>query len=155
MRPATLGLFLFSFLSTGFLAHASSVDSVRAIVTPVQCYGLRNGVIQDTVFGGERPFFLSPRRDKPSPPTSTFDHLRPASTCCMSVMHRAVRNWPVKVKEPAELQVKLLVSETTVVAGESLYLLSRCQCGKRFLHQIEWRPPSLFTRQDTLSKRSL
>lgn len=153
MRPATLGLFLFSFFSTGFFAHASSVDSVRAIVTPVQCYGLRNGVIQvDTVFGGERPFFYS--LDGQTFTTNpTFDHLW-AGEYMLYVRDASggTKNWPVKVKEPAELQVKLLVSETTVVAGEPLYLRAVANVETDFLQQIEWRPPSLFTRQDTLKQ---
>ena len=151
MRIATLGLFLISFFLTGFFAQASEVDSIRAIVTPVQCYGLRNGVIHvDTVFGGERPFFYS--LDGQTFTTNpTFDRLW-AGEYQLYVRDASggTKKWLVAVKEPAELQIKLVVSETTVVAGAPLTLRAVVNVEPEFLQQIEWRPPVLFSTQDTL-----
>lgn len=150
MRIATLGFSLLCFF-TGFLAKASGVDSVRTIVTPVQCYGLRNGKIHvDTVFGGEKPFYYS--LDGQTFTTNpTFDHLWAGEyTLYVRDASDTTRDWPITVKEPTELQVKLQVSKTTVLAGEPLNIRAIANVEPEFLQQIEWRPPGLFERQDTL-----
>lgn len=151
MRIATPGFFLLWFLLTGFYARASDIDSIRAIVTPVQCYGLRNGVIHvDTVFGGERPFFYS--LDGQTFTTNpSFDHLWAGDyTLYVRDASGSTKDWPITIKEPAELQIKLVANETTVVAGEPLNLRAISNVEPDFLQEIEWRPPSLFARQDTL-----
>lgn len=150
MRIATLG-FLLLCIFTGFLAKASEVDSVRTIVTPVQCYGLRNGMIQvDTVFGGEKPFYYS--LDGQTFTTNPiFDHLWAGEyTLYVRDASGGTKDWPITVKEPAELQVKLQVSKTTVLAGERFGIRAITNVEPEFLQQIEWRPPGLFDRQDTL-----
>lgn len=150
MRIATLGFSLL-FIFTGFLAKASEVDSVRTIVTPVQCYGLRNGMIQvDTVFGGEKPFYYS--LDGQTFTTNpTFDHLWAGEyTLYVRDASGGTKDWPITVKEPAELQVKLQVTKTTVLAGERFGIRAITNVEPEFLQQIEWRPPGLFDRQDTL-----
>ncbi len=150
MRLVTLGLFLI-FISTSFRASSSEVDSIRAIVTPVQCFGLRNGVIHvDTVYGGEKPFFYS--LDGQTFTTNpSFERLW-AGEYMLYVRDASggTKSWPYLVKEPAELEVKLVVSATTVVAGESLNIRALASVETEFLQQIEWRPPALFPQQDTL-----
>jgi len=151
MRFRSPGFFLFFFLLTVVFVHAGEIDSIRTKVTPVQCFGMRNGVILvDTVFGGEKPFFYS--LDGQSYTTNPiFDrlwagdyvlHVRDASG--------AAKSWPIKVKEPALLDIKLLVSDLSVVAGESVSIRAMTSVEPAFLHQIEWWPAQLFPRQDTL-----
>jgi hypothetical protein len=150
MRIATLGFSLLCFF-TVFLAKASEVDSVRTIVTPVQCFGLRNGMIQvDTVFGGEKPFYYS--LDGQTFTTNpTFDHLWAGEyTLYVRDASGGTKDWPITVKEPAELQVQLQVSKTTVLAGERFSIRAITNVEPEFLQQIEWRPPGLFDWQDTL-----
>ncbi len=153
MRYALHGLCLFLSLLTNFFAGASTVDSVRTIVTPVQCYGLRNGVIHvDTVYGGEKPFFYS--LDGQTFTTNpTFDHLW-AGEYVLYVRDASggTKNWSYTVQEPVELQVKLLASQPTVIAGEPLSFRALVSLEPEFLQQIEWRPPSLFPKQDTLKQ---
>ncbi len=150
MRLVTFGLFLF-FFSTALLAYSSEVDSVRTIVTPVQCYGLRNGVIHiDTVFGGEGPFFYS--LDGQTFTTNpTFDRLW-AGDYMLFVRDASggTKNWSFTVKEPAELLVKLVVSATSVTVGEPLKIRALASVETDFLQQIEWTPSALFPKQDTI-----
>jgi len=150
MRLATFGL-VFIFISSCFHANSSEVDSIRTIVTPVQCYGLRNGVIHvDTVFGGEKPFFYS--LDGQTFTTNpTFDRLWAGSyTLYVRDASGGTKNWPILIKEPPELQVKLVVSAMSVIAGEPLSIRALASVETEFLQQIEWRPPTLFPKQDTL-----
>lgn len=150
MRFATPGLFLI-FLFTDFFAHSSEVDSIRAIVTPVQCYGLRNGAIKvDTVFGGESPYFYS--LDGQTFTTNpSFDHLWAGEyNVYVRDASGGTKSWLILVKEPAELLVELQASESAVVAGEPINIRAIPTVEPEFLENIEWRPPFLFTRQDTL-----
>ncbi|MBC7773810.1 MAG: gliding motility-associated C-terminal domain-containing protein [Phycisphaerae bacterium] len=150
MRLVKLGSLLV-FFSTCFLVHSSEVDSVRAVVTPVQCYGLRNGVIHvDTVFGGERPFYYS--LDGQTFTTNpTFDRLWAGDyTLYVRDGTGYTKNWPITIKEPAELLVKLIVGATKIEAGEPLNIRALASVETDLLQQIEWRPPVLFPRQDTL-----
>ena len=151
MRFLMPGIFLFFFLTTVVFVHAGEIDSVRAKVAPVQCFGLRNGVILiDTVFGGEKPFFYS--LDGQTYTTNPiFDrlwagdymlHVRDASG--------ATKSWPIKVKEPAFLDIKLLVSDLSVVAGGTVSIRALTSVEPEFLNQIEWWPAHLFPKQDTL-----
>lgn len=149
--PRVLFFFLLGPLAS---IHASVIDSVRTIVTPVQCYGLRNGVIQvDTVYGGERPFFYS--LDGQSFTTNpTFDHLWAGDyTLYVRDASGGVNHWPIQVKEPGELQVKLLASELNITAGKPLTLRAIINVEPEFLAQIKWRPPALFPKQDTLRQQ--
>jgi hypothetical protein len=150
MRLVTFGLFL-SFFSTGILAYSSEVDSIRAIVTPVQCYGLRNGVIRvDTVFGGEKPYFYS--LDGQTFTTNpTFDLLwAGVYTLFVRDASGGTKNWLIVIKEPDELLVKLVVSATSVTIGEPLKIRALASVETDFLEQIEWMPLTLFPIQDTI-----
>lgn len=150
MRFATLGLFLYLLL-TGYLVRSSEVDSIRTYVTPVQCYGLRNGMIHvDTVFGGEKPFYYS--LDGQTFTTNpTFDRLW-AGEYLLYVRDASggTKSWAFLVKEPAELRVELIVSATSVLAGERFNIRAVANVETEFLQQIQWRPAAFFQRQDTL-----
>jgi hypothetical protein len=108
MRIISLGFcFCFSLL-TANIAFAVGIDSVRTIVTPVQCYGLRNGVIQvDSVYGGAKPYFYS--IDGQSFTTNPiFDRLWAGSyTLYVRDASGETKKWPIQLKEPNNLQVKL------------------------------------------------
>lgn len=147
---SNLGIFLFCTLM-GFFAHAGEVDSLRTMVTHVQCFGLRNGMIHvDTVFGGEKPYFYS--LDGQTFTTNpTFERLR-AGQYLLYVRDASgdTKSWPMVVKEPAELQVKLVASAPLVVAGEAVDLRAIVNVEPEFIQQIEWRPGAVFERQDTL-----
>lgn len=151
MRLATFGLFIqFLFLSLA-PTLATEIDSVRTKVTPVQCYGLRNGAIRvDAVFGGTSPYFYS--IDGQSFTTNpSFDHLWAGEyTLYVRDATGESKNCPFTVKEPAELLVRLLASDTVVVAGTPLDIRAIASVETEFLQQIEWLPSALFARQDTL-----
>lgn len=152
VRPSIKILFLLLFWTLAFRAvHASGVDSIRVVVTPVQCYGLRNGAIRvDSVFGGQKPYYYS--IDGQTYTTNPlFDRLW-AGEYMLHVRDASggERNWSLQVKEPAELVVKLLASDTTVVAGAPLQLRALSSVEPEFLSEIVWRPPFLFQNHDTL-----
>jgi len=150
MRLATLGLF-FVFYSCSYLARSSEVDSIRVIVTPVQCYGLRNGVIHvDTVFGGEKPYFYS--LDGQTFTTNpTFDLLW-AGDYLLYVRDASggTKSWPFLIQEPDELMVKLVVNSSSIMAGEPFNIRALASVETDFLQTIVWQPASVFSRQDTL-----
>ncbi|HRI60069.1 MAG TPA: gliding motility-associated C-terminal domain-containing protein, partial [Saprospiraceae bacterium] len=132
-------------------AVAGCVDSVRLEIKSVQCFGLRNGVVHvDTVFGGEKPFFYS--IDGQSYSTNpTFDHLWPGDYILyVRDASNCVRQWPVRVSEPEELLVHLFSGKDVTAAGESFELKAVVTPEGISLQAIEWRPPDLFQRQDTL-----
>ncbi len=132
-------------------AVAGCVDSIRLEVKSVQCYGLRNGVVRvDTVFGGEKPFFYS--LDGHSYSTNpTFDHLWPGDyVLYIRDASNCVRQWPVTVTEPEELLVQLFTGKEVITAGESLELKAVVTPEGVSLQAVEWRPPDLFQRQDSL-----
>ena len=150
MRLITLGLLLF-FLLNGSAVFAIEIDSVRTIVTPVQCYGLRDGKIEvDTVFGGKKPFYYS--LDGQSFTTNPiFDrlwagdytlHVRDSMGMTNSLM--------IRVKEPLELQVKLVASDPVVVAGQNFEIRAETNVEPEFIHEMEWIPHDSFQYQDTL-----
>lgn len=148
MRILMLGLFC---LFNSYFAFAAMVDSVRTIVTPVQCYGLRNGMIHvDTVFGGEKPYFYS--IDGQSFTTNpTFDHLFAGEyTLYVRDASGDTNDWTIVVKEPAALQVKLQASDELINSGQPFTLRALVNVEKEFLEAIEWQPEDLFARQDTL-----
>ena len=154
MRPAIFLLFLFSLFCLPSQVYSSGVDSVHTVVTPVQCYGLRNGMILvDSVFGGDQPFFYS--LDGESFTTNPiFDRLWAGDySLYVRDASGAISLWPFVVKEPAELQVKLTASESKVSVGASLKLRALASVESEFLQQIEWRPQALFFKQDTLKQK--
>jgi hypothetical protein len=129
------------------------MDSIRLKATPVQCFGLRNGRIEiDTVFGGTSPFYYS--IDGQSFSTNpVFDRLwsgeyqitvRDAAGC--------VKTWPLAVTEPELLVVRLLASDTHVVAGKPIQIRAEYSPDTAPIGKIDWRPPFVFQRQDTLAQ---
>lgn len=130
------------------------VDSLWYTVEPVQCYGLRNGKVSvDKVFGGEAPYYYSIDGESFST-NPNFDHLwagdytlavRDASGCVTTILMR--------VAEPDELIVRLQAADSSVVAGKPVQLRALVSPENAFLSSIEWRPPDLFTRHDTLRQR--
>jgi hypothetical protein len=146
--PAAL---LFVWFSSG--SRAACIDSIHVAINPVQCYGLRNGAVHvDTVFGGEKPFFYS--LDGQSFSTNPlFDHLWPGNyTIYIRDASNCVREWFVSVPEPEELRVYLSVDADSITAGEPLALKAVVTPEGSVLNHVEWRPPNLFERQDSLNQ---
>ena len=139
----------FFFLLACFLcqtAAADCVDSIRWSVDPVQCNGLRNGILRiDSVFGGEPPYYFS--LDGQSFSTRpTFDRLA-AGAYLLRVKDNTgcSKEWVVVVTEPELLQVKLRTTDTLVVSGALFSLLAEVVPQNAPLQSITWRPPDLFT----------
>jgi hypothetical protein len=119
----------------------------------VQCYGLRNGIIQvDTVFGGEKPFFYS--LDGHSFSTNpTFDLLWPGTyTLYVRDASLCVKERQVYMPEPEELKVQLFAEKDAVTTGEPVELKAVITPEGVPVSVVEWRPPDIFQRQDTLSQ---
>lgn len=138
---------LFDNISLG----AQGVDSIRTLITPVQCHGFRNGTIHiDTVFGGIPPYYFS--LDGQSYSTNpTFDRLW-AGKYTISVRDASgvARQWVILLKEPAALLVKLDAAAWEVSPGEVLSLRAIASVEREFLESIVWMPSDLFLNQDTL-----
>jgi hypothetical protein len=128
-------------------------DSVRLNIHSVQCYGLRNGIIEvDTVFGGIRPFYFSIDGQTFST-NPVFDHLWPGTyTLYVRDDSGCIRQWPATVPEPEELVVSLSAEKDTTVAGKPFELRATVAPESIPITAIEWRPPSFFPTQDTLSQ---
>lgn len=152
MRIVT-NAFVLLFASIASSLFAGQVDSIRTKVTPVQCFGLRNGVIHvDTVFGGAKPYYYS-LDGEIFTTNPTFDHLWAGGyTVYVKDGSGGVKNWQVTVKEPAELKVRLVTSATAVVAGEDFILRAIPNVEREFLRSVEWQPSDLFAKQDTLKQ---
>ena len=151
MRLATFRICLILGLFHASFAQASEIDSIRTIVTPVQCFGLRNGEIHvDSVFGGQQPYYYS--LDGQAFSTNpTFDRLRAGEYTLYVRDALGVSNhWLIKVKEPNDLQVKLQVSANSVISGLPIDLRAIANVESEFLKVIEWQPADLFPQQDTL-----
>jgi hypothetical protein len=148
------------FLLTAFFmlvkvqpAAALCVDSVRVRMLPVQCFGLRNGIlVVDTVFGGDKPFYYSLDGQTFST-RPVFENLwagvytiyvRDASNCVYQ--QKAV------VVQPEELRVHLFVSDSTVESGVPLQVLAQVVPDDTKLGQVNWRPPSLFQESGGLQQ---
>lgn len=127
------------------------IDSIWLKIETVQCFGMRNGAIQvKKVFGGQAPYYFS--IDGLSFSTNPgFEHLwagtydllvRDGSGCIKAI--------PVVVPEPAEFKIRLQASDTVVVAGKPFMLQMLFTPEITKFNSIEWRPPHLFARQDTL-----
>lgn len=145
--PALLLYFLFF---SAFSVAAHGIDSIRTTITPVQCYGLRNGELRvDSVFGGLGPYYFS--LDEQSFTTNpTFDRLWAGKyTLYVRDGSGNTWHWPFVVQEPPELLVKLAASDSSVVAGEPFDLRALISLEPEFVARIEWSPAALFARQDT------
>lgn len=133
--------------------QASCVDSVWWKVEPVQCFGLRNGVLRaDTVFGGERPFFYSidgqtfstrPEFDRLWAGSYTV-YVRDASGC--------VTKWVVEVPEPEELVVDITADVNSIEAGLPVHLKAQVWPEDAVIQAIDWRPPFLFAQPNQLEQ---
>ena len=134
-------------------ANASCVDSLELDIHSVQCYGLRNGVIQvSAVFGGEKPYFYS--LDGQSFSTnSTFDRLWPGVyTIYVRDASNCIRQWQVTVPEPEELAVHLFADKDTAIEGEAVRLHALITPPGVNIQSVEWRPPGLFDPGDSLAQ---
>ena len=148
LRYLPVSLLLFCSLN---VVSGACVDSVDLEVHSVQCYGLRNGIIQvRNVFGGEKPYFYS--IDGQSFSTNPyFDHLWPGGyTFYVRDASGCVKQWEVTVPEPEELQVRLFTDKDTVVEGGAVLVHAIVTPPGVPLQAIEWRPPNLFGVQDSL-----
>lgn len=144
----TIGLSLQSAVLYGIC-----VDSIRVIIQPVQCFGLRNGaIIIDTVYGGEKPFYysldgqsFSTRPVMESLWSGDYTvYVRDASGCIYPTN--------VFVPEPEELKVSLSVSDESVEAGVPVQLKADVNIPFKDIRSIEWRPPYLFAQQAMLEQ---
>lgn len=130
------------------------IDSLWYKTEPVQCFGLRNGKIKvDKVFGGVAPYYYS--IDGQSFSTNpVFDHLW-AGDYILSVRdaNNCVHTINCYVSEPNELIVRLQANDSSIVAGKPLTLRALVSPEPVALQSIEWRPPDLFSRQDTLRQQ--
>lgn len=143
-------LFFFQILLSAVL-RAGCVDSVHIKVIPVQCNGLRNGVIEIIeIFGGEAPFYFSIDGQTYST-RPIFDLLwageysifvRDASGC--------VQEYQILVPEPPEFKVDISITDTSIVAGEWIQMRATVSPAGSTLTAIEWRPPNLFILQNQL-----
>ena len=142
-------LFFYSFANIS----AICVDSIHLDVQPVQCHGLRNGLVRvDTVFGGERPFYYSidghtfstrPEFDRLWAGTYIV-YVRDASGCVLS--------WEVEVTEPEELLVEITADVTSVESGLPVHLRAEVWPDDAEIKIIDWRPPFLFDTPNALQQ---
>lgn len=146
-------LFLSFLFLTASLARAGCVDSIHIKIQPVQCKGLRNGVVEVIeVFGGQAPYYFS--IDGQSFSTRpVFDllwageytiYVRDASGC--------VQQYQVLVPEPEEFRVKLTVNDSSIVAGEWIQIKAIVYPKGSTVTSIEWRPAALFVFQNQLTQ---
>ena len=138
------------FLLFNLHAHAC-VDSIWYKIDSVQCNGLRNGkIFIEKVFGGASPYYYS--IDGQSFSTNpNFDHLwagnyllhvRDASGCILKIA--------VEVPQPDEIQVAILVGDTLISPGTPVFLRAIYAPETAIIQGIQWRPPDLFPKQDSL-----
>jgi len=142
------------FFLLSYTSGNACVDSLWYKAEPVQCYGLRNGkIIVKKVFGGTAPYFYS--IDGQSFSTNPeFDHLW-AGNYTLSVRDATgcVKTIAIKLSEPSELELRLLASDSNIVAGKPLFLKALISPDTANLRFIQWRPPHLFSKQDTLQQQ--
>ena len=142
-------LFLLIFVS--YWGRADCVDTVLLNITPVQCFGLRNGVIEVTeVIGKNPPYYFSV--DGQSFSTRPIFDLLWAGEYVLYVRDATgcVKEFPALVTEPEELQVDLDVNDTSIVAGELFQIKATVYPPETTLSAILWRPPALFPVQHQL-----
>lgn len=131
--------------------RAGCIDSVHVKVQPVQCHGLRNGVIEiSEIFGGQDPYYFSLDGQNYST-RPVFDllwageyvlYVRDANGC--------EQIYPVLVSEPEALKVKLSANDSSVVAGTWVQFKATVHPPDAELAIISWRPPSLFAMPNQL-----
>lgn len=146
-----------AFLCLIYLCHqpliAGCIDSVHLKVKPVQCFGLRNGVIEvSEVFGGTSPFYFS--IDGLSYSTRPkFDllwageyrvYVRDSNGCVMI--------YPILVPQPEELKVKLVMQDSLVVPGAWVQIRAEVYPPASVITEINWRPPAVFSAQNQLTQ---
>lgn len=131
--------------------RASCVDTVLLNVKPVQCFGLRNGVIEVTEVHGYYPPYYFSLDGQTFSTRPVFDllwageyllHVRDSTGC--------VKVFPVMVPEPEELKVDLDVNDNSIKAGEEFQIKATVYPPTTQLTAILWRPPSLFPNQNQL-----
>lgn len=131
--------------------RASCVDTVLLNVKPVQCFGLRNGVIEVTEVHGYYPPYYFSLDGQTFSTRPVFDllwageyllHVRDSTGC--------VKVFPVMVPEPEELKVDLDVNDNSIKAGEEFQIKATVYPSTIQLTAILWRPPSLFPNQNQL-----
>lgn len=146
-------LILLSALSVSFWASANCVDSVHINVKPVQCFGLRNGVIEVIEVTGQHPPYYFSLDGQTFSTRPVFDllwageyilYVRDSTGC--------VREFPVLVPEPEELKVDLDVNDAYIVAGEQFQIKATVYPPNSNLTAIQWRPPALFPVQHQLAQ---
>lgn len=146
-------LILLSALSVSFWARANCVDSVHVMVKPVQCFGLRNGVIEVIEVMGQHPPYYFSLDAQTFSTRPVFDllwageyilYVRDSTGC--------VREFPVLVPEPEELKVDLDVNDPYIVAGEPFQIKATVYPPNSDLTAIQWRPPALFPVQNQLTQ---
>ena len=138
-------LILILLLSVSFWGRANCVDTVLLNVKPVQCFGLRNGMIEVTEVHGYYPPFYFSLDGQTYSTRPVFDllwageyllHVRDSTGC--------VRIFPVRVTEPEELKVDLDVNDSSIKAGEQFQIKATVYPSTSQLTAILWRPPALF-----------
>ena len=143
-------LFISALSAYGF---AQGQDSISLKVRPVQCYGLRNGVIEVTeVFWGSAPYYFS--LDGQNYSTRPVFDLLWAGEYILHV-HDSTgyeREYPVLVTEPEELRVKLTVDDSSIVAGEWFHMKATVYPVGTALAAIDWRPPNLIMAPNQLTQ---
>jgi hypothetical protein len=137
-------LFFTLFFGTN-TSSATCIDSIWVKVTPVQCFGLRNGKIRiDSVFGGKKPYYysidgqtFSTRPEFESLWTGEYViYIRDATNC--------IYTNAVLVKEPEELKTHIMAVDTSVEIGLPVLLSAEVYPASSSIASVEWRPPNLF-----------
>lgn len=144
-------LILILLLFVSYWGRADCIDTVLLNVKPVQCFGLRNGVIEVTEVTGNYPPYYFSLDGKTYSTRPVFDllwageyilYVKDATGC--------VEEYPVLVTEPEELRVDLDINDSSVVAGESVQIKASVYPPNSMLDSIKWRPPHLFPVQKLL-----
>ena len=144
-------LILLLLLFISLWARANCVDSVHLQVKPVQCFGLRNGVIEVVEVIGQHPPYYFSLDGQTFSTRPVFDllwageyilYVRDSTGC--------IKKFPVLVPEPEELKVDLDVNDAYIVAGEQFQIKATVYPANSALTAILWRPPALFPVQNQL-----
>ncbi|MBK6931574.1 MAG: gliding motility-associated C-terminal domain-containing protein [Saprospirales bacterium] len=144
---------LITLVLPAFTLRAGCVDSIHLNVRPVQCHGLRNGVIEIAeVFGGIYPFYYS--LDGQSFSTRPLFDLLWAGEYTLYVRDSTgcLEKYPVLVPEPEEIKVQISIIDTAVVSGEWFQIRAVVHPPDALLTAIEWRPPGLFAMPHELAQ---
>jgi hypothetical protein len=127
------------------------IDSIHLKIVPVQCNGLRNGLLRVTeVFGSNAPYLYS--LDGSSYSTNPeFDRLW-AGDYQVFVKDKdgCVHSKMVVLPEPEPLLVRLTATDSTVNAGDYVQIKAVVSPKDAKLGLLDWRPDGLFAQDDTL-----